>query len=291
MQGNCQLDMLAPASAFRRAKPLLGTLVEVACQAVNTDVALHASEQAFYAVAQVQRLMSRHDCASELSSINGLKPGVWFTISKPTLEVLQFAQTLSQRTGGVFDVVSTSTCAPAGSSWRDLELDARNSCLRKHAPLRVDLGGIAKGYAVDEAVHALKAAGVGDGWVNAGGDLRAFGTHVLPLVVRAPWDLAITIECGLLRNQAAATSASYLLASPQLKNGATQKLVSTDASFTVIANTCMAADALTKVAAAGVTACPALDLVTLQHNARLFSHRAIKTCADTQQDSWGAAGE
>ena len=268
--------MRAAATLFRRAKPLLGTLVEVACYTADggdeTDV-LHASEQAFQAVARVQRLLSRHESTSELSGINRLAPGEWLHISQPTLDVLKFAQALSQQTDGVFDVISTSAHATAGSNWRDLELDEPNARLRTHTALQADLGGIAKGYAVDAAVQALQAGGVHSGWVNAGGDLRTFGSYALPLKVRAPWDTGFTLDCGSLRNQSAATSASYLLAQPLLKNGVTQALAPANASYTVTASSCMAADALTKLVAAGPTACPALGALLLQFKACAFTHR------------------
>jgi FAD:protein FMN transferase len=54
------------------------------------------------------------------------------------------------------------------------------------APVALDLGGIAKGYAVDRAVDSLVAHGCSAGIVNAGGDLRAFGTHREKLLLRCP---------------------------------------------------------------------------------------------------------
>ena len=252
MQGNYPLKMQATSSLLRRAKPLLGTLVEVACDAhdIDTDAALHASEQAFAAVARVQCLMSRHEISSELSDINRLAPGVWLDSSTATLEVLCFAQTLSEHTAGVFDVFSTIPQAPVGGSWRDLELDVPNQRLCKFAPLQADLGGIAKGYAVDIAVLALQSAGVVGGWANAGGDLRVFGTLTLPLQVRAPWNIADRLDCTDLCDQSAATSASYWLEAPLLRHGVTQKPANALASYTVVADKCIAADALTKVLAA-----------------------------------------
>lgn len=285
--------MQSRPSAIRRAKPLLGTLVEIACHAPDGATALNASEQAFKAVAQVHQLMSRHDSTSELSALNRLSPDAWLTVSAETLEVLTFAQTLSQRTAGVFDVFSTSPLASNGSNWRDLELDAPNQRLRKHAPLHADLGGIAKGYAVDQAVLALKKAGAECGWVNAGGDLRVFGAQSMPLQVRAPWDAGLLLPCGTLHEQAAASSASYWLSKPALLHGLTLKPAKVDASYTVVAHECIAADALTKVVAAFNTqrsmACPALrDLLAL-YEAIAFSHQAPGAGATTTKQANPAA--
>lgn len=237
------------SALLRRAKPLLGTLVEVACQAADAAVTLHANEQAFKAIAAVHQGMSRHECGSELSALNRLAPGVWLNVSQAMLDVLLFAQTLSAQTGGIFDVFTTCADASPDGSWRDLEMDLPNHRLRKHAPLKADLGGLGKGYAVDVAVQALQSAGAHQGWVNAGGDLRVFGSSSLRVQVRAPWNTSQCLDCTTLQNRAAATSASYWLETPVLRHGVTRSAVEATASFTVVAATCMAADALTKVLA------------------------------------------
>ncbi|HEX7416997.1 MAG TPA: FAD:protein FMN transferase, partial [Steroidobacteraceae bacterium] len=56
--------------------------------------------------------------------------------------------------------------------------------VRRHAPLALDLGGIAKGFAVDCAIAALRDAGCHAGLVNAGGDLRAFGGRAHEIACR-----------------------------------------------------------------------------------------------------------
>ena len=237
-------------TTLRRARPLLGTMVDISCWADDPQACLHATEQAFAAVAQVHALMSRHESSSELSALNRLAPGAWMAAAPQTLAVLGFAQSLSAQTEGVFDVFTTSENATLQGCWRDLEMDLINHSVRKHAALQADLGGIAKGYAVDLAVSALQSAGASQGWVNAGGDLRVFGPLKLPLQVRAPWDAGHLVDCGVLQNQSAATSASYWLGAPLLRHGLTRKPATASASYTVVATQCIAADALTKVLAA-----------------------------------------
>ena len=132
--------------------------------------------------------------------------------------------------------------------------------VRQHAfdgashTLHADLGGIAKGYAVDCAVTALRAAGVAQGWVNAGGDVRVFGDWQLPLQVRSPADASQCIPCTVLHNRAAATSAHApsLEADPPgaLYHGVSRERAPAGHSWTVAAPHCMTADALTKVVAA-----------------------------------------
>ena len=243
---------------LRRAKPLLGTLVELACAVdeepsptgAMPDALLAASAAGFAAVERVHALMSWHEAQSDLSRFNGAPPGQWVWVAPETLAVFAFALQLSQQTQGIFDVCATG----ASGSWRDLEVDLVNHGLRKHAPLNADLGGIAKGYAVDAAVDALRQAGVRRGWVNAGGDLRAFGDIEIPLRVRTPRDLSETVPCTTLRERAAATSACYLAsrasAATHLRHGVSRQAVASGESWTVAAPNCMAADALTKLVAA-----------------------------------------
>jgi thiamine biosynthesis lipoprotein len=130
--------------------------------------------------------------------------------------------------------------------------------------LRLDLGGIAKGFAVDQAVRSLKRAGVAWGLVNAGGDLRAFGSRAWPIHVRHPAAPGQLIAVGTLREGAVATSAPYF--SERMQGGqptsalfdpTTERSIVAPISATVFARTCLFADALTKAVLLG-DASPAL---------------------------------
>jgi len=121
-------------------------------------------------------------------------------------------------------------------------------------PLRLDLGGIAKGYAVDRAVHALQSAGVEDILVNAGGDLRIAGRWTQNLRLRHPQAPHLSAEILTLRNAALATSATYY-SRRRLGSGDVSALLDPrsampyidSGSVSVRAADCMSADALTKV--------------------------------------------
>ncbi len=93
--------------------------------------------------------------------------------------------------------------ADAEASWRDVHLDG--CTLRFARPLALDLGGIAKGYAVDRAVAAMQAAGAAAGLVNAGGDLAGFGAD-WPVTLVDPRTRA-PAAAVVLRDEALATSA------------------------------------------------------------------------------------
>jgi thiamine biosynthesis lipoprotein len=121
-------------------------------------------------------------------------------------------------------------------------------------PMQLDLGGIAKGYAVDCAVDALRSAGVSSGSVNAGGDLRVFGAAATRVHVRDPRRPHACMPLADVRDAAVATSATYF-SRRRVRGAAVSAIVDplrcepcrTRASASVIASCCAVADALTKV--------------------------------------------
>ena len=122
-----------------------------------------------------------------------------------------------------------------------LEVDGHD--VHVHAPVWLDFGGIAKGYAVDLAVAKLRRAGVHTGAVNAGGDLRVFGTLEETVLVRSPFDASELWPVAALRDSACATSASGEVARARRR----RRRAAAPRSVTVLAPTACAADALTKI--------------------------------------------
>lgn len=239
----------APAGLIRRARPWLGTLVEIAVlpsatrRQAQSSMALAAIDFAFAAIARVDASMSFQNTTSELSQYNQLEPGQWLAAGDDLLAVLAFSIELSAKTQGVFDV-----CCD-GADWQSVIVDKRRKKLAKLAPLTVDTSGVAKGYAVDCGVSALQACGIESGWINAGGDVQVFGGLSVPLHVRSPGNAAQLHDFGFLQNSAAATSASYFVKQAVLRHGVSREFNDTLASWTVCAPSCMVADALTKVLA------------------------------------------
>jgi FAD:protein FMN transferase len=141
--------------------------------------------------------------------------------------------------------------------------------VRFHAPgLTIDLGGIAKGFAVDRAIETLRAHGLSSGVVNAGGDLAAFGPTPETICIRDPRDPRRLLCQVALRDHAlASTTGSFdPFASSESTDCAiidpqTQAPARAVRGATVRASSCMIADALTKVVmVAGERAGPLLDL-------------------------------
>lgn len=247
----------------RRARPLLGTLVEIAATGSS---AVAAVEAAFAVVQEVHHLMSFHELGSDVSRINMARVGEDLFISPHTHRVLQFALRLSAASSGVFDVTVGDALVRHGflpalpaedaqrreAIWRDLELLAENRVRWRRAGC-IDLGGIAKGYAVDMGIATLRSHGVLSGVVNAGGDLRMFG-EPQPIHVRLPDAPGMLTPLGVFADCALATSASYF-SSVDADDGPLEPLVDRErrigsarqGSATVVAAECMTADALTKV--------------------------------------------
>lgn len=251
---------------LRRARPLLGTLVEIVVDDGDHPCIACAIDEGFAAVAEVQALMSFHDPASELSHLNREAWRRPVSVSRHTWNVLQAAQELARRSDGLFDVTTASTLcrrgflprhervpeAAADADWRAVELLPRHR-VRFTLPLQIDLGGIAKGYAVDCAVLALQRHGVRSGRVDAGGDGRDFGRQAQTLHVRHP--ARPTTLVPLLRwAGAVATSAAYFSRRRRQGRSITPLIqphsgqsCDGNRSVTVLAAECMSADALTKV--------------------------------------------
>ncbi len=238
----------------RRARPLLGTLVEVGLAGTGCDAAIQA---AFDSIAGVQACLSRFDARSDIARFNTLPAGASLDVAPHTAAVLAAAQELHAASGGVFDV----SLGSAADGWH---CDERR-LHKRLAGVQLDLGGIGKGYAVDRAVDSLIALGCSAGWVNAGGDLRVFGDEQVPLTLRDETSGGVR-HFATLGDGSFATS-HFGPTSRSVATGPSHAPVRAHAS--VAAPLCLWADALTKVVAiSGDAAHPLLAC----HAARAWLH-------------------
>jgi len=251
---------------LRRARPLLGTLVEVTARGECEVELTRAVSAAFAAVARVHRLMSFHEPHSDVGRVNRLAHRVAVRVHPWTWKVLEAAQRLSHSTAGAFDITiggelvrlgylpsSTPIRLDPRASWRDVRL-LPGRRVRLARRLLIDVGGIAKGFAVDCAVDCLRAGGACAGLVNAGGDLRGFGSVAWRVHVRHPANPGRLVPFGNIASAALATSAGYFARRMQRGKAVTPVIdgvrrTATNAGFSVSvsASNCMLADALTKL--------------------------------------------
>lgn len=193
-------------------------------------------EAAHAALERIEARMSTYRADSELARFNRHAAPTPFAVSAETLAVLATAQRVSAASGGAFDV----TVAPVVDAWgfgpskrhrvladgerralgarvghRMLALDAPAGTVTKSRPdVRADLSGIAKGFAVDAAAHAIEALGFSDFLVEAGGEVRTRGHNA----AGEPWRVGIERPDALpqqvhrivpLRDGSLATSGDY----------------------------------------------------------------------------------
>jgi thiamine biosynthesis lipoprotein len=252
----------AEPAILRRCRPLLGTFVEIA---VGRSPALQvAVDRAFAAIERTQRLMSAHDPDSELSRINAEAHLHPVKVSEETFALLERGLDLARASRGAFDFTIAPVLANWGllpahlrrrvqGDWRDVAL-CRGQRVRFARPLAIDLGGIAKGSAVDAAIASLRADGAASASVNAGGDVRVFGHDPSRFHLRHPVSGQPLPDSIWLRDAALATSSPCFSrrrwhggAISHLIHPRTQRAITAGISVSVRAAECWLADALTKV--------------------------------------------
>jgi len=175
---------------------VMGTFARVIAVAADSNTAKGCIEAAFAEITRVDELMSDYKNDSEISKVNRDAFERAVKVSESTYELLERSVEFSKLTRGAFDI----TVGPLVDLWRSAEvanlpptdaelqqarskvgyellyLDANEMSVRFAADgMRVDLGGIGKGYAVDKAVEAMQKAGALGGMVEIGGDIRCFG--------------------------------------------------------------------------------------------------------------------
>ncbi|MCK4413714.1 MAG: FAD:protein FMN transferase [Candidatus Eisenbacteria sp.] len=178
------------------SRDVMSTVASITLVADTPEEAGRAMDAAFAALDSVEAWMSAYRSEGDLARVNAMAARRPVPVGKETFDVLRAAERFTALTGGAFDV----TVGPLIVIWRDgassqrlphetelravrgrvgmslVSLDAATQSVTfARSGVRIDLGGIAKGYAIDQAVDAARAAGVEAGLIEVGGDLRCFG--------------------------------------------------------------------------------------------------------------------
>ena len=199
-----------PLPLVTESRPAMGTLATVTVAGVPEAGARAAIEAAFAVFARVDWSMNEWRPDSPLSRLNAEAGLGWVPLPPDLCEVLRLAKRGAERTGGLFDpswaAVSDlwrfdgadpappdparlrAACALVDHRRLHVRPGARGACEARLARpgMKVGLGGIAKGWALDAAARALRALGYRDFLLQAGGDLYAAGTRG-----GAPWPVAV----------------------------------------------------------------------------------------------------
>ena len=253
-----------------RARPLLGTFVEIRSAGVTRTATERAIDAAFAVIGKIHRLMSFHDPDSDVGRLNREACKREVAVDPWTYRVLETALVLNRRSLGAFDIAVAPALqrlgllpfhradgedALAETATSDaIELPPQNRVRFRHPRMRIDLGGIAKGFAVDRAVDILRERNQSCGLVNAGGDLAAFGAAAEMVDIRDPRFPGRSL-CQVAIADAALASSGRVF-DPLVSRDAvlsstinpeTREPAAEIAGATVRASSCMIADALTKV--------------------------------------------
>ncbi len=304
------------ARCVRRGQPLLGTLVTLLLEplsdaagdrcdddaAEDDSARLHAAAAAaFAAIAHVGRVMSAHCATSDLGRLARTEAGcaTAITLDPHTVRVLCAAQHWQRLSTGAFDSQAAARPLVMAGLRPALKAISIHSSIRlgqlrftdidqvlADGPLALDLGGIAKGYAVDLAIETLQQHGVTSGLVNAGGDMRAFGPRRWPVAVasrgsaRPPIDVPRTLCNAALATSETGWHGSEMIATARLgsRQRAQRNLSNrkrTSHCCTVQAPDCISADAFTKWA--------------LQANSRAASIRLTRVLRANRASLWRSA--
>jgi len=252
---------------YKRSQLLIGTTIEV------TSIDSRAPEIVFARIKEIEKVFSKFDPDSQIYQLNKLGA---LQVSKEVIDLIKKAKFFNQISEGAFDI----SVGPLVDIWKQaiktqklpaqsqidkarklagmdkITIEEKNSTIRfKRKGMNIDLGAIAKGYAVDVAIEALKKAGIKDALVSAGGDMYCLGTKV-----GEPWNIGIqhprkpyeVIGYLKLANKAVATSGDYEqffildnkryshIIDPKTGYPADKKVI----SVTVMAPDCLTADAL-----------------------------------------------
>ncbi len=218
---------------FRESKFLMSTIVEITVVGTE-EQSRQAMMLAFEEIRRIDGLMSVYNPDSEVSRVNEAAGEFAVRVSADTLEVVSESLRIARLTNGAMDI----TVAPLMELWgfgngenrvppddelqeklllvdyRKVLADADSSTVRLDLPgMRIDVGGIAKGYAVDSAIRVMKEAGIRNALISAGGDIYAMGAppgkESWKIGIRHPRARADLLGILELKDRAVATSGDY----------------------------------------------------------------------------------
>ena len=227
------LPMRSEPVVMKRAQMHMGTLVTITAVAKDEAVAQAATTAGFAEIHRLEGLLSTWIPTSELSRVNASAGIMPVSVSSETLTVVQDALQVAEMTNGGFNIalgpvvdawnVIESQRIPTESELDELrplvnlqavraDMRARTIFLEKSG-MRIDVGGIGKGYAADQAVDALRRAGAIAGVVALSGDIKTFGRlpdgKLFPIGVQHPREAGAVLVWIDLQEEAISTAGDY----------------------------------------------------------------------------------
>ena len=217
----------------KRSQMLMGTLVFVTAVAADQSTAGAAASAAFAEIRRLESLLSTWIPTSDLSRVNAAAGRAPVTVSPETMDLLKRSVTMAELTGGGFNIalgpaieawnVGNEPRIPSGdeldrlrplTNLSALQLDDHEGTVYlAQEGMRVDVGGIGKGFAADRAVDVMRQAGAIAGVIALSGDIKTFGEMPdgRPFVfgIQHPREPSALIGRIALKNEAISTAGDY----------------------------------------------------------------------------------
>ncbi len=232
LAGGCQSD--PKPNIYKETQTLMGTLVEIKLVTPDPSAAKKAFAAAFAEFVRIDKAMSIHSAESELTRINQAAGKEFLSVSPEIFQLILQSNYYAELTGGAFDV----SIGPLSRLWGFydkqyhkpsqaeiaalLPLVEYRAILTQNPPpairlaqpgMSIDLGAIAKGYAVDKAINILKQQAITAAIVNAGGDVRTIGSKpdgsLWNIGIQHPRKPKLILASLQVDNQAVVTSGDY----------------------------------------------------------------------------------
>lgn len=231
--GCVEIQDTSPPVVSKRIQMHMGTLVTVTAVASDKNVGDGAVQAAFDEIKRLEQLLSTWRSDSELSQVNaeaGRRP---VQVSRETLQLIIRALDIAELTRGGFNIalgpaieawsVTERQHIPEKEElgqlkplvdWTRIQINRQERTIYlPHKGMRIDVGGIGKGYAADRAVEQMKQAGAIGGVVALSGDIKTFGIFPgrsgFPVGIRHPRQEGVLIAMIDLMDEAISTAGDY----------------------------------------------------------------------------------
>lgn len=220
-------------AVIKRAQTHMGTLVTITAVSEDEHIAQAAANSAFAEIRRLEGLLSTWIPTSELSRVNAAAGSAAVPVSPETLAVVQYSLQTAELTDGGFNIA----IGPAVEAWSvterqhvptEVELQqliplvdlqgihvdvSKQTVSLDRAGMRIDIGGIGKGYAADRAVEVMRKAGATAGVVALSGDIKTFGQlpdgHGFPVGIQHPRNEGAILVWIELQDEAISTAGDY----------------------------------------------------------------------------------
>lgn len=306
------------AEWVKTEQAIMGTSIRVEVWTDNKKTGNEVIKKVINEMHRIDRAMSPYKENSELTKINNSAGNHPVIVSKELLRLIEESIEISEKTKGAFDITFASAGfmydyrekkRPNNASlkkvlpsinYRHIQIDpAKSTIYFKNKNVKIDLGGIAKGYAVDRSISILRKNGIESGIVSAGGDSRIIGDRKgRPwfVGVRDPRNRKGLVAKLPVRNEAISTSGDYEryfeengVRYHHILNPGTGKSVSHVRSATVLGPKTTTTDALStsvfvlgsKKGLALINKMPEFEAIIIDSNGRMLYSDGFKNAGQT----------